>query len=280
MPRILLIEDNELNREMLVRRLLRRGFEVSTAVDGLQGVAMARHDRPDLILMDLSLPGIDGWEATRRIKADAATAAVPVIALTAHAMAEHRAQALAAGCDEFDTKPVDLARLLGKMERLLGTPGAPAAAPPEPGSVAVPRPAPAVEASIDLPAVPASLPGFKTELEHVCMQAAVAEAVQAELQVVLDEVCTNVFMNAYAPGSPGRLRLDLRVQAQTLQMDFTDQGPAFDPLAEVSPDLSIPWEARSLGGLGIHLVRRLTDRQSYTRCLPDGNRLTLLRHLS
>jgi CheY-like chemotaxis protein len=121
MPKILLVEDNEMNREMLSRRLARKGFDVVMAVDGLQGVAMASTEMPDLVLMDMSLPGIDGWEATRRIKADPATRTLPVIALTAHAMSDDRAKALEAGCDEFDTKPVDLARLLGKMEVLIAT---------------------------------------------------------------------------------------------------------------------------------------------------------------
>ena len=125
MPKILLVEDNELNREMLSRRLVRQGFEVLVAVDGLQGVALAQAYRPDLILMDMSLPGIDGWEATRRLKADAATRAVPVIALTAHAMSDDRAKALAAGCDDFDTKPIDLDRLLGKMQAQLQRAGQP-----------------------------------------------------------------------------------------------------------------------------------------------------------
>ena len=118
--RILLVEDNEMNRDMLSRRLQRRGYEVLTAVDGESGLALIRSDVPALVLMDMSLPGIDGWEATRQLKADPATRAVPVIALTAHAMAGDREQALAAGCDDFDIKPIDLDRLLGKIEALLG----------------------------------------------------------------------------------------------------------------------------------------------------------------
>jgi CheY-like chemotaxis protein len=121
MIRILLVEDNPENREMLSRRLIRRGFEVLFAEDGEEAVRMAREDAPALILMDLSLPVMDGWEATRRIKADARTAAVPVIALTAHAMASDRQKALEAGCDDYDTKPVDLERLLGKIQDLLGS---------------------------------------------------------------------------------------------------------------------------------------------------------------
>jgi CheY-like chemotaxis protein len=119
MKKILLVEDNEMNRDMLSRRLTRRGYEIVMAMDGEQGVAMATSESPALILMDMSLPGIDGWEATRRIKAAPATRAIPVIALTAHAMEGDREKALAAGVDDFDTKPVELERLLGKIEALL-----------------------------------------------------------------------------------------------------------------------------------------------------------------
>jgi two-component system cell cycle response regulator DivK len=120
MAKILLVEDNEMNRDMLSRRLQRRGHEVLTAVDGESGLAMTRTEVPALVLMDMSLPGIDGWEVTRQLKADPATRAIPVIALTAHAMAGDREKALAAGCDDFDTKPIDLDRLLGKVAALLG----------------------------------------------------------------------------------------------------------------------------------------------------------------
>jgi two-component system, cell cycle response regulator DivK len=114
-------EDNEMNRDMLSRRLTRRGFEVIFAVDGQQGVDLARSERPDIILMDMSLPVIDGWEATRRVKSDAATRGVPVIGLTAHAMSGDREKAIEAGCDDYDTKPVEIDRLIGKIERLLGS---------------------------------------------------------------------------------------------------------------------------------------------------------------
>jgi CheY-like chemotaxis protein len=119
MPKILLIEDNEMNRDMLSRRLLRRGYEVVVAVDGQEGVTKARAEAPALVLMDMSLPVLDGWEATRALRADPATRSIPVIALTAHAMAGDREKALAAGCDDFDTKPIELERLLGKIEALL-----------------------------------------------------------------------------------------------------------------------------------------------------------------
>jgi two-component system cell cycle response regulator DivK len=119
MAKILLVEDNEMNRDMLSRRLIRNGFEVVMAVDGQQGVEMAASEKPDLILMDMSLPVMDGWEATRRVKDDAATKAIPVIALTAHAMVQDKEKAMAAGCDDFDTKPVEMPRLLAKINALL-----------------------------------------------------------------------------------------------------------------------------------------------------------------
>jgi CheY-like chemotaxis protein len=119
MAKILLVEDNEMNRDMLSRRLVRKGYEVVVAVDGQAGVEMATNESPDLILMDMSLPIKDGWEATRQIKRAAATGGIPVIALTAHAMATDREKALEAGCDDYDTKPIDLQRLLGKIEELI-----------------------------------------------------------------------------------------------------------------------------------------------------------------
>jgi len=120
MTKVLLVEDNEMNRDMLSRRLIRRGFEVAFAVNGKEGVDLARSEKPDIILMDMSLPVMDGWEATRCVKSDDATRTIPVIGLTAHAMSGDREKAMAAGCDDYDTKPVELDRLIGKMERLLG----------------------------------------------------------------------------------------------------------------------------------------------------------------
>jgi len=119
MPKVLLVEDNEMNRDMLSRRLARRGFEVVMALDGEEGVRMARAQMPDLILMDMSLPVLDGWGAARQIKTEASTQSIPLIALAAHAMAGDREKAIDAGCDDYDTKPIELARLLDKMGRLL-----------------------------------------------------------------------------------------------------------------------------------------------------------------
>jgi len=124
MPKILLVEDNEMNRDMLGRRLQRQGFTVCFATDGPSGIAMAASEQPDLILMDIGLGEMDGWEATRQIKANAATAAIPIIALTAHALASDREKSVAVGCADYDTKPVDLARLLGKIAGCLSRGGA------------------------------------------------------------------------------------------------------------------------------------------------------------
>lgn len=120
MPRILLVEDNEMNRDMLSRRLQRRGFEVTCAVDGQDGVNSARNNPPDLILMDMSLPVVDGWTATRELKSASETRSIPIIALTAHAMSGDRDKALEAGCDDYDTKPIELPRLLEKIAALIG----------------------------------------------------------------------------------------------------------------------------------------------------------------
>jgi CheY-like chemotaxis protein len=119
MTKILLVEDNEMNRDMLSRRLMRNGFDIVIAVNGQQGVDLASSENPDLILLDMSLPVLDGWEAARRLKANAATAKIPLIALTAHAMVQDKEKALAAGCDDFDTKPIELPRLLEKINTLL-----------------------------------------------------------------------------------------------------------------------------------------------------------------
>ena len=139
-PRILLVEDNEMNSDMLARRLTRKGFAVSIAVDGAQGLEMAAGIIPDLILMDMSLPIMDGWEAARRLKANHELCRIPIIALTAHAMSDDRSKAIAAGCDEYDTKPVEFSRLLQKMDALLKGRATDAAAPDEVGVAASSEP--------------------------------------------------------------------------------------------------------------------------------------------
>ena len=123
MSKLLLVEDNEMNSDMLSRRLVRRGYEVVLAVNGAEGVNMAQLENPDLVLMDMSLPVLDGWEASRRLKAAPETSSIPILALTAHAMSEDRDKALEAGCDDYDTKPIDFSRLLGKIEFLFGKDG-------------------------------------------------------------------------------------------------------------------------------------------------------------
>lgn len=125
MAKLLLVEDNEMNRDMLSRRLQRRGYEVIEAVDAEEAMVMANWEPPDLILMDLSLPGLDGWEAARQLKAAQKTGSIPIIALTAHAMTGDREKAIEAGCDDYDTKPIELDRLLGKIRALLGEEAAP-----------------------------------------------------------------------------------------------------------------------------------------------------------
>jgi two-component system, cell cycle response regulator DivK len=120
MAKILIVEDNEMNLDMLTRRLTKRGYEIVAATDGLEGIQLANQEQPDLVLMDMSLPKMDGWEATKHLKTDTATSSIPVIALTAHAMVGDREKALEAGCDDYDTKPIDLARLLLKIGGLLG----------------------------------------------------------------------------------------------------------------------------------------------------------------
>lgn len=125
MSKILLVEDNEMNRDMLTRRLERRGFQVVSAVDGRAGIAMGEQEAPDLILMDMSLPDLDGWEATRLLKSSPRTRSIPIIALTAHAMSGDRERAMEAGCDDYDTKPVELSRLLEKIDSLIRNPSSP-----------------------------------------------------------------------------------------------------------------------------------------------------------
>lgn len=272
MARILLVEDNELNRDMLSRRLERRGYEVSMAVDGMQALERADADRPDLILMDMSLPEIDGWEATRRLKASPTTAAIPVVALTAHAMAGDRDKALEAGCDDFDTKPVDFQRLLGKMEALLNRSEAMAHDANVPYLIRR-----TIEARMEQ--LPIALDG----IDEVCLKAHASAHVLHDLRLILEEACVNVIRHAYEGRNPGDLTLELEYGPWedhiAIRATVEDHGMRFDPLARAEPDIDAPIEDRPIGGLGVLLMRRLSDVQIYEYDAARGNCLTLVKFL-
>ena len=266
MPRILLVEDNALNRDMLSRRLVRRGYEVVMAMDGEEGVRRAHADAPDLILMDMSLPVLDGWEAARRIKGAPETRHVPIVALTAHAMAGDREQALAAGCDDFDTKPVELESLLAKIELLLAV-GA-AATPAQPAA------APARRLTIEQ-ATLAHLPSLRAFVAESCAGAEL-RAVREALQLAVDEACTNVIVHGYAGRDAGPLTLEIQREPAAVCATVTDRGTPFDPARAPPPDLASDWATRPVGGLGWHLVRQSVDELHYTSS--DGtNRLVLVK---
>ena len=292
MPRILLVEDNELNRDMLTRRLERRGFEVLSAEDGAQGVALARSAAPDLVLMDMSLPVLDGWEATRRLKADPATGRIPVIALTAHAMAGDREQAMAAGCDDFDTKPVELPRLLGKISALLAAPPADApAAVPAALPAAVPAAVPAVAAApafegaeLELPAAGLrDLAPVRDFVRSACAAASAPESTAQALVLAADEVCANVLQHGYGARGEvggGPLRLRLTRDGERLLLRIEDRAPRFDPGGVVAARPDAPAEDRPLGGLGWHLVRQMVDDVRWEPLEPAGNAVTLVTRLA
>lgn len=268
MKKVLLVEDNEMNRDMLSRRLQRRGWEVVIAVDGAQGLAMAASERPAVVLMDMSLPVIDGWEATRRLRADPALAHLPVIALTAHAMSGDREKALAAGCDDFDTKPVEIDRLLGKIETVLQR--APAASPD----------ALQVTARAEL----AELPRFLALVETACDRHGVCADARHDLKLMAEEACVNVMRHAYPPGTPGPLSLAVRHEhapgLPRMVLTVEDQGRPFDPAARPAPDVTAPAETREIGGMGLHLMRQLCDELRYERHPERGNVLVMTRHLN
>jgi CheY-like chemotaxis protein/anti-sigma regulatory factor (Ser/Thr protein kinase) len=267
MPRILLVEDNALNRDMLSRRLVRRGYDVVMAVDGEEGVRRARADAPDLILMDMSLPVLDGWEAARQIKGAPETRHVPIVALTAHAMAGDREQALAAGCDDFDTKPVELESLLAKIELLLAA-GATAVPPP---------PVPARRLTIEQVAL-AHLPSLRAFVAEACPGAEL-RAVREALQLAVDEACTNVIVHGYAGREAGPLTLEVQREPEAVRATLTDRGAPFDPARAPAPDLESGWATRPVGGLGWHLVRQSVDELHYTSS--EGiNRLVLVKRLA
>ncbi len=263
MPTILLVEDNEMNRDMLSRRLIKRGFDVVMAGDGEEALARVQHAPPALVLMDMSLPVLDGWEATRRLKADPATRAVPVIGLTAHAMAGDREKALAAGADDFDTKPVDFPRLLGKIEALLGAPagGAPPAAACE---------------------RPARLEHLAALVEHAvarCRSHGGSEGACADVRLAVEEVCVNIMSHGYGAGEAGPIRVAVTEHRRALVITIADEAPAFDPAAAPPPDLTSNWQDRREGGLGWHLVRSVMDEVRHAARQPRGNVVTLIKSL-
>lgn len=275
MPRLLIVEDNELNRDMLSRRLQRRGYEVLLAVDGGQGLAVARAERPDLILMDMSLPVVDGWEAVRRLKADPVTRPIPVIALTAHAMAGDEARARSAGCDDFDTKPVDLARLLGKIGKWLGE--VPLKIPDTGNFVPAFRPPPAAELTVT--ATRESLAPLLEFTERASREMGSDSDTTFRVRLAVEEVCLNIINYAYQGREPGPIRLRILREPAAVQVIVEDRGVPFDPAELAAPDLSAPAEARAVGGLGWHLVKQVMDEVHHDSPVEGGNRITLIRRL-
>ena len=262
-PTILLVEDNEMNRDMLSRRLEKRGYRVVTAGDGAEAVARARAAVPDLVLMDMGLPVIDGWEATRQLRADPVTRRVPVIGLSAHAMAADRDRAIAAGADDFDTKPVDFAHLVAKIETLL----------------ARERPAEtAAETAIERPARLEEMPALLEFLRARLADAGAGDAVWQALRLAVDEACSNVIAHGYR-GAAGTIRLAVAVRDGRAVVTVTDEAPAFDPALVPPPDLDSPWAVRREGGLGWHLIRSVVDEVRHQAAGERGNVLTLVKRL-
>jgi CheY-like chemotaxis protein/anti-sigma regulatory factor (Ser/Thr protein kinase) len=260
-PTILLVEDNEMNRDMLARRLEKRGYRVVIAGDGAEAVARAQADVPDLVLMDMGLPVLDGWEATRQLRAGAATRRVPVIGLSAHALPADRDRALAAGADDFDTKPVDFAQLVAKIETLLARTAAPVA-----------------PAALERPARLEELPTLRAFLRARLTEAGVGEDVWQALRLAVDEACTNVIVHGYR-GAPGSIRLAVAVGEGRAVATVTDDAPHFDPAQVPPPDLDSPWSERREGGLGWHLIQSVVDEVRHRAVGERGNVLTLVKRL-
>ena len=256
---ILLVEDNEVNRDMLARRLEKRGYRVVTAGDGAEAVARARAAVPDLVLMDMGLPVLDGWEATRQLRADPVTRRVPVIGLSAHAMAADRDRALAAGADDFDTKPVDFAQLVAKIETLLAR-----------GRRA--------ESAIERPARLEDVPVLLDFLRARLAEAGAGDAVWQALRLAVDEACSNVIAHGYR-GAAGTIRLAVAVADGRAVVTVTDEAPPFDPALVPPPDLDAPWAERRAGGLGWHLIRSVVDEVRHRPAGARGNVLTLVKRL-
>ena len=267
MTRILLVEDNELNRDMLTRRLTRRGYDVVVADDGAEGVRRARDSAPDLVLMDMSLPVIDGWEATRLLKADAGTRDIPVVALTAHAMAGDEEQARAAGCDDFDTKPVEIERLLRKIEALLAKRGPPLSVDG------------AAIATMNLTAATvADLESIRRFVATACGAHGADADVTDALVLAVDEACTNVIEHGYGSAAAGPLSVAVEHVANRVHISICDHAASFSPPHD-EPASTESWKTRPLGGLGWPLIRSSVDDVRYTSANGE-NRLTLVKRLA
>lgn len=260
--RVLLVDDNALDRDMLSRRLTRRGFEVLLSADGGDALERAQWEQPDLVLLDTSLPVLDGFTVTRQLKADPRTRTMPVLILTAHAMLADRERAMAAGCDDFDTKPVDLPRLLAKMHDLL------AARPPRLERVLALSPL-----TID------RLAEVRRFLASALSELGLAAAAES-LVLAADEVCTNLVQHAGAGTALGPTRVTVRREGLNAILTIEDRGRPFDPTDVPPPDLTAEWQDRPIGGLGWFLVRQMVDELHY-RSTTDAegalNCLTLLK---
>ncbi len=269
---LLLVDDNELDRDMLSRRLRRRGFDVLLSIDGADAVAVARRERPDLVVLDTSLPVLDGLSATRQLKADPETRAIPVLILSAYAMQQDREQAMAAGCDDFDSKPVELPRLLSKIEALLAS------------RVVEPQRADAADVTSEreLALTPLSLDRLaeiRAFLSRSLTELGCPGSIDAFVLAV-DEICANLVQHAEVGVFPGPTRVTVRRDGKDAIITVEDRGRPFDPADAPAPDLTSDWEDRPVGGLGWYLVKQVVDELSYVSTpVVDGvlNRLTLTK---
>lgn len=294
---LLLVDDSELDRDMLSRRLARRGYTVVCATNGAEALAHVERTRPDLVLLDTSLPVVDGLTVTRTLKGNPDTRALPVLILTSRAMQQDREQALAAGCDDFDTKPVELPRLLGKIEALLAaretsagvmSAGAmPAGVMPAgvmPAGVMPARGTDVAERSLALTPLSldrlAEIRGF---LAQSLTELDCAASIDAFVLAV-DEICANLVQHAEVGAFPGPTRVTVRREGLDAIITVEDRGRPFDPSDAPAPDLTSNWEDRPVGGLGWFLVKQMVDDLTYSSTpVDDGlvNRLTLIkRHVA
>lgn len=239
------------------RFLIRRGFELLIAVDGAEGVQLARERQPDLVLLDLSLPVMDGWEVIRRLRGDAQTRRLPIIALSAHALRGDRDSALAAGADAFEPKPVDVARLTALMDALLARG---AGTLTRPGSREYLR----------------ELVGFAVDGGRA---AGASEAVLEDVRLAVEEVCLNVMTHGYGGGAAGPITVAVERQGDRLVVRISDTAPLFDPAKAPEPVLGADLAVRRPGGLGWHLVRRTMDEVRHEPRQPAGNEVSLIKHL-